>query len=435
MPNRALIADRLSQTMLNCQRHQQSLAVAFINLDGFKAVNDSHGHKVGDELLITLSERMKLALREGDTLARVGGDEFIAILADLAHAEDCLPVLERLLEACSSLVTVRENTLQVTLMEYELQVSASIGASLYPQDDGNAEQLIGYAAQAMSLAKQAGKNQYHLFDIIRDNTVKIHRESIGNIRSALGRCEFVLYYQPKVNMRTGKVIGVEALIRWQNPNLGLLSPVNFLPIIENHTISLELGEWVIDSALTQIKQWQNIGVSIPISVNIAAYQLQQDDFAIRLAELLAAHPEVNPRNLDLEVLETSALRDINLVSATMQTCIELGVNFALDDFGTGYSSLTYLRRLPANIIKVDQSFVHDMLINPDDLAIIEGVIALAKSFNREVIAEGVETVEHGKALLQMGCELAQGFGIARPMPAAEIPAWVDSWQPDVSWQI
>lgn len=435
LPNRILIADRLSQTMLNCQRHQQSLAVAFLNLDGFKAVNDSHGHTIGDELLISLSERMKLALREGDTLARIGGDEFIAILADLAHAEDCLPVLDRLLEACSSLITVRENAPQVTLMEHELQVSVSIGVSLYPQDDVDTDQLIRHADQAMSLAKQAGKNQYHLFDSIRDNTVKIHRESIGNISSALSRREFVLLYQPKVNMRTGKVIGVEALIRWQHPNLGLLSPVNFLPIIENHAISLELGEWVIDTALTQISLWQNMGLDLPISVNIAAYQLQQDNFAIRLAELLAAHPKVNPSSLNLEVLETSALPDISLVSATMQTCIELGVHFALDDFGTGYSSLTYLRRLPASLIKIDQSFVHDMLTHPDDLAIIEGVIALAKSFKRQVIAEGVETIEHGTALLKLGCELAQGYGIGKPMPTADIPAWVDSWQQDISWKI
>jgi EAL domain-containing protein (putative c-di-GMP-specific phosphodiesterase class I) len=238
-------------------------------------------------------------------------------------------------------------------------------------------------------------------------------------------------------MKTGKVIGVEALIRWQHPSRGLLNPLDFLPIIENNPMSIELGEWVIDTALTQISQWQKMGLDLPvsISVNIAAVQLQQPDFTQRLTTLLAAHPNVKPCYLELEVLETSALDDVNHVSTTMLECIALGVSFALDDFGTGYSSLTYLRRLPANLIKIDQSFVRDMLIDTDDFAIVEGVIALAKSFKREVIAEGVETIEHGKALLQLGCNLAQGYGIAKPMPALDVPAWVNNWRPDASWQL
>ncbi|MEH6357656.1 MAG: EAL domain-containing protein [Pseudomonadales bacterium] len=425
LPNRVLLSDRLSQAMVQCQRHHQSLAVAFLDLDGFKDVNDTHGHNVGDELLITLSRRMKEALREGDTLARIGGDEFIAVLAGLAKAEDCQPVLERLLQAAATPVTV-DNAV--------MQVSASIGVAIYPQDNVDTDQLMRHADQAMYVAKQAGKNRYHLFDTVQDEAVKIQRKSIGDIRSALERREFVLHYQPKVNMHTGNVIGVEALIRWQHPNLGLLSPAAFLPVIEDHAISLDVGEWVVDTALIQINQWQSMGIHLPISVNISAYQLQQDNFSIRLAELLAAHPEVNPRHLELEILETSALGDLQHVSTIMNACIALGVNFSIDDFGTGYSSLTYLRHLPASLIKIDQSFVRDMLIDPDDLAIIEGVIALAKSFKRDVIAEGVETIEHGTALLQLGCELAQGYGIARPMPAGDIPAWVDGWKPEVSWQ-
>jgi len=238
-------------------------------------------------------------------------------------------------------------------------------------------------------------------------------------------------------MRTGKVTGVEALIRWQHPERGLLNPMEFLPIIENNPMSIEMGEWVIDSALTQISQWQTMGLTLPVStsVNIAAIQLQQPDFTQRLTALLAAHPDVEPCYLELEVLETSALDDVNHVSAIMNDCMALGVNFALDDFGTGYSSLTYLRRLPASLIKIDQSFVRDMLSDDDDLAIIEGVIALAKSFKRDVIAEGVETIEHGTVLLQLGCDLAQGYGIAKPMPADDIPAWIRDWKPDVSWQV
>ncbi|PCI55846.1 MAG: histidine kinase [Gammaproteobacteria bacterium] len=428
LPNRVLLADRLSQAMLQCSRHKRSVAVVFLDLDGFKHVNDAYGHDTGDELLIALSVRMKRALREGDSLARIGGDEFVAVLADLTTVEDCEPVLERLLLAASE---------PVTIDDVVLNVSASIGVTLYPQDSVDADQLMRHADQAMYVAKESGKNRYHLFDTAQDDAVKVQRESLEAIRYALDNHQFVLYYQPKVNMRTGKVTGVEALIRWQHPERGLLNPMEFLPIIENNPMSIEMGEWVIDSALTQISQWQTMGLTLPVStsVNIAAIQLQQPDFTQRLTALLAAHPDVEPCYLELEVLETSALDDVNHVSAIMNDCMALGVNFALDDFGTGYSSLTYLRRLPASLIKIDQSFVRDMLSDDDDLAIIEGVIALAKSFKRDVIAEGVETIEHGTVLLQLGCDLAQGYGIAKPMPADDIPAWIRDWKPDVSWQV
>ncbi|MBA6350837.1 bifunctional diguanylate cyclase/phosphodiesterase [Colwellia sp. BRX9-1] len=428
LPNRVLLADRLSQSMLQCSRNMQTLAVVFLDLDGFKLVNDEHGHDVGDELLVEISIRMKAALREGDTLARIGGDEFVAVLTNLTKVEDCEPILDRLLLAASE---------PVTLSNVVLNVSTSIGVTLYPQDSVDADQLMRHADQAMYVAKESGKNRYHLFDTAQDDAVKTQQESLEAIRSALDNQQFVLYYQPKVNMKTGKVIGVEALIRWQHPYRGLLNPLDFLPIIENNPMSIEMGEWVIDNALTQISQWQKLGLDLPvsISVNIAAVQLQQPDFTQRLTTLLAAHPNVKPCYLELEVLETSALDDVHHVSTTMLECIALGVSFALDDFGTGYSSLTYLRRLPANLIKIDQSFVRDMLIDTDDFAIVEGVIALAKSFKREVIAEGVETIEHGKALLQLGCNLAQGYGIAKPMPAHDVPAWVNNWRPDASWQL
>ena len=427
LPNRVLLADRLSQAMLQCSRHAQSLAVVFLDLDGFKHVNDAYGHDVGDELLIALSIRMKEALREGDTLSRIGGDEFVAVLTDLTAVEDCEPVLERFLLATSE---------PVTIGDVVVNVSASIGVTLYPQDSVNADQLMRHADQAMYVAKQSGKNRYHLFDTAQDDAVKVQRESLEAIRSALDNHQFVLHYQPKVNMKTGAVTGVEALIRWQHPERGLLHPIEFLPVIENNPMSIEMGEWVIDSTLTQISQWQAMGLNLPVStsVNIAAVQIQQPDFTQRLTSLLAAHPSVEPNYLGLEVLETSALDDIHHVSKTMNDCMALGVNFALDDFGTGYSSLTYLRRLPANLIKIDQSFVRNMLHDADDLAIVESVIALAKSFKRDVIAEGVETIEHGTALLQLGCELAQGYAIAKPMPASDIPAWVIDWKPNVNWQ-
>jgi diguanylate cyclase (GGDEF)-like protein len=427
LPNRVLLADRLSQAMLQCRRNEQSLAVVFLDLDGFKAVNDAHGHDVGDELLVSISVRMKKALREGDTLSRIGGDEFVAVLADLATVEECEPVVKRLLLAASEPLIVRDVL---------LNISASIGVTLYPQDNSDTDLLMRHADQAMYVAKELGKNRYHLFDTVQDDAVKMQRESLNAIRTALDNHQFVLHYQPKVNMKTGSVVGFEALIRWQHPKRGLLNPIDFLPVIENNPMMIEMGEWVIDSALAQISQWQDMRLNLPIStsVNIAAVQLQQPNFTQRLTTILASHSDVDPRYLELEVLETSALDDVQHISTTMIACMALGVSFALDDFGTGYSSLTYLRRLPANLIKIDQTFVRDMLIDADDLAIVEGVIALAKSFKRDVIAEGVETIEHGTALLALGCDLAQGYGIARPMPANDIPAWVAHWKLDFSWQ-
>ncbi len=423
LPNRALLANRLSQALLD--NHLYSVAVAFIDIDGFKEINDNYGHNIGDDLLIALSKRMQNTLRRGDTLARIGGDEFLIILVDLKNIKDSEPMLDRLLSVISDPMTIEDQKISVT---------ASVGLSISSPNSGmNGDQLIRQADQAMYQAKQSGKNCYHVFDVQKDSAITILRESLEHIKAALDHQEFILYYQPKVNMSTGKVIGAEALIRWRHPKRGLVQPIGFLPIIEDHTLSIELGEWVIDTALGQIEAWKTAGLTIPVSVNISALQLQQTNFVSRLEELLAKHPTVDPSLLELEVLETSAIGDIAQVSAVMNSCLDLGVKFALDDFGTGYSSLTYLRRLPANLIKIDQIFVRDMLVDPDDLAIVEGVVGLAKAFGREVIAEGVETIEHGKALLQIGCKLAQGYGIARPMKASRIPKWITSWKPDTMW--
>lgn len=422
LPNRILLADRLKQSMAQCQRHQQLLAVAFIDLDGFKQVNDIYGHEVGDKLLVTISNRMKAALREGDTLARIGGDEFIAVLTELNVFEDCESVIERLLTASSEPISIDDKT---------FSVSASIGVTLFPEDSVDADILMRHADHAMYTAKQLGKNRYHLFDVNQDDAIRLHRKQLLDIELALKNDEFVMHFQPIVNMRTGSVIGLEALLRWQSPEEGLLTPGAFLPYIENNPISVNLGEWVIHAVLKQISQWQAAQATMPdiISINISALQIGQTNFADRLASLLNAYPEVDPHKIELEVLETSALEDIQNVSNTMNACAQLGVKFAIDDFGTGYSSLTYLKHLPAEIIKIDQSFVRDMLIDEDDLAIVKGVIGLANAFQRGVIAEGVESAEHGKALLELGCELAQGFGIAKPMPAERVPEWIEGWKP------
>jgi diguanylate cyclase (GGDEF)-like protein/PAS domain S-box-containing protein len=425
LPNRVLLADRLHQAMLHAQRRGQLLAVAYLDLDGFKAINDTHGHQAGDQLLIAVSASMKQALREGDTLARLGGDEFVAVLADQSDSGDSATTLGRLLVAAAK---------PVPYGEYQLQVSASLGVTFYPQADSvDADQLLRQADQAMYQAKVSGKNRYHVFDAEQDRSVRGQHESIEDMRRALVQNEFVLYYQPKVNLRTGRVVGAEALIRWQHPEKGLLQPGHFLPVIEDHAFSIQLGEWVIGTALSQIALWQAQGQSIAVSVNVAARQLQQEHFVQHLCDLLAHHPTVSPAMLELEILETSALEDLERTSHVIIACSKLGVQFALDDFGTGYSSLTYLKHLPVTLIKIDQSFVRDMLVDPDDLAILEGVISLAHAFKRQVIAEGMESSEHGTRLLQLGCELAQGYGIARPMPAADFMGWLKVWQPDPAW--
>lgn len=425
LPNRVLLRDRLHQAMVQAQRRGKHLAVVFLDLDGFKAINDTHGHDAGDKMLIALATNIKDALREGDTLARLGGDEFVAVLPDLPNPADITPLLTRMLSAASAPVAIGGDV---------LTVSASLGVTFYPQvQDVDADQLVRQADQAMYQAKMAGKSRYHFFDTEQDSSLRVYHESLERIRLALKQCEFVLYYQPKVNMRTGKVIGAEALIRWQHPERGLLAPALFLPVIENHPLAIAIGEWVIDSALTQMEAWRAVGLEIPISVNVGACQLQQENFSDRLQTILAEHPLVDPSLLELEILETSALEDVTKVSKLIKDCSQIGVTFALDDFGTGYSSLTYLKRLPVGMLKIDQSFVRDMLNDPDDLAILQGIIGLAASFKRQVIAEGVESVEHGNLLLQLGCDLAQGYGIARPMPAEEFPAWATGWSSESAW--
>ena len=426
LPNRVLFADRLHQAMVQAQRRGQLLAVVYLDLDGFKTINDKYGQPVGDQLLFALAARMKQTLREGDTIARIGGDEFVAVLLDLDEVANSVWMLTRLLAAASQATHVGDLT---------LQVSASLGVTFYPQQEEiDADQLLRQADQAMYQAKLTGKNRYHVFDAEQDRSVRGHHESLDHIRRGLNEGQFVLYYQPKVNMRTGTVVGAEALIRWQHPERGLLPPGMFLPLIEDNPLSIEIGEWVINSALKQLSLWQAEGLNIPISVNIGARQLLQVDFVERLRKLLASHPTVKAGSLEMEVLETSALEDLALVSVIIEECRGLNVSFALDDFGTGYSSLTYLKRLSVAQLKIDQSFVRDMLIDPDDLAILEGVLGLANAFRREVIAEGVETIEQGEMLLNLGCDYAQGYGIARPMPAADFPAWAKAWHRDPAWE-
>jgi EAL domain-containing protein (putative c-di-GMP-specific phosphodiesterase class I) len=343
----------------------------------------------------------------------------------VANDTELRPTLSRLLGAVAEPIGFNEASLQLT---------ASLGVTFYPQEaDIDADQLQRQADQAMYQAKLLGKNRFHVFDTEQDRSVRGHNESLEEIRDALGSGQLILHYQPKVNMRSGQLVGAEALIRWQHPTRGLLGPGLFLPIIENHALAVEVGEWVMHTALHQVQTWSAQGLDLAVSVNVGARQLQQRDFLVRLRAILALHPTVAASQLELEVLETSALEDIGGVTHVIEECRLMGVLFAIDDFGTGYSSLNYLKRLPVARIKIDQSFVRDMLDDADDLAILQGVIGLAHAFKREVIAEGVETVAHGSALLQLGCELAQGYGIGKPMSGPELLVWWARWQADTAW--
>lgn len=425
LPNRALLEDRLRQAMAHSHRLGYMMAVACLDLDNFSNVNDRHGHRSGDQMLTAVTQRMKDTLGEGDTLARLGGDEFAVVLLDLRSVEESLLRVAKLLKAAAEPVHLNELT---------VQGSASIGVTFFPQSEAvEPDQLLRQADQAMYYAKLAGKNRYHIFDPTLDRTMRGRHEDLNRMRVALEAREFELYYQPRVNMRSGAVLGVEALIRWNHPERGLLAPRQFLPVVNGNPLIVALGDWVLRSALAQVEEWRTQGLHLSVSVNVDALQLQQAGFVSGLQELLAEHPSIPASCLELEVLESSAVQDVAQVSEVIRACGKLGISFALDDFGTGYSSLAYLRRLPVDILKIDQTFVHDMLDDPEDLTILEGILGLAKAFRRQAVAEGVETIEHGLMLLHLGCPVGQGYGIARPMPARDLLNWMAEWRPDPRW--
>jgi len=418
LPNRILLSERMQQAMTRSVRNNQSVAIAFIDLDGFKTINDSYGHSTGDQFLRQIAGHLKLSLREGDTLARIGGDEFVAVLDGLNEHIDSHTILTRMLEAAAT---------ELIIDSKPLKVSTSIGVTFYPQNNSSPDQLLRHADHAMYKAKQLGKGRWNVFDIEQDVAVKHRHEEIERLRLALQNEEFTLFYQPKVDLSSNKVIALEALIRWNHPEQGILPPAAFLPVLEHDILSIELGEWVIKTALKQLHRWFSTAMEMPISVNISPLQLQHPDFVSKLDQMLKEFPILSANSLEFEILESSALKDIDRVSAVIKECNQLGIIFSIDDFGTGYSSLTYLKRLPTEYLKIDQSFIREMLIDTDNLTIIQGIIGLAKAFGLKVIAEGVETPAHGEKLLTMGCLLAQGYGIAKPMPANELPGWLEQW--------
>jgi diguanylate cyclase (GGDEF)-like protein/PAS domain S-box-containing protein len=424
LPNRVLLADRLHVALARARRSGELLAVCYLDLDEFKPVNDTYGHERGDRLLVEIASRLTLGLRAGDTVARLGGDEFVLLLGGLRDVGECQVTLERLLRLVATPCVIEGTA---------ITLSASIGVALYPQDNTDPDTLLRHADQSMYVAKEQGRNRFHVYDPEQDRRARAMRDALARMEQALVDEEFQLYYQPKVDLRRGQVIGAEALIRWRHPERGLLPPSEFLPLIEETALAPRVGEWVIDRALGQMATWRAQGLIIPVSVNVSARHLLAPNFVDKLAESMSRHDTVPPRDLELEILETSALDDLVHVTNLINACREHGVSFALDDFGTGYSSLSYLKRLPAETLKIDQSFVRDMLRDSEDMAITGGIIGLADAFQRRVIAEGVEEIEHGVLLLLLGCDLAQGYAISRPMPASDFPDWVAGWRPSDNW--
>ncbi|MPW29439.1 EAL domain-containing protein [Agarivorans sp. B2Z047] len=418
LANRISLEDRLSQAVARCNRNNSRIAVLMIDLDDFKKVNDYLGHDAGDRLLREIAQKIASGIRAEDTIARFGGDELVAVLNCDKGQSACLLSVERIIKACN-FTTVIDGL--------KIETSASIGVTFYPEQDQESlapEQLIRQADQALYRAKLAGKNRYELFDGESARTIKSLFAQREEFKAALANQELQLYYQAQVNTKTGQVIGAEALLRWLHPNLGIRSPVSFLQAIEDHPLIIELGEWVINQALAQLERWQQQGVYLKVSVNISAFHIQQDNFSERLDYLSKQYPTVKPGCLELEITETGVLDDFAQVAKVMAQCQGLGFSFALDDFGTGYASLSYLQSLPAELIKIDRSFVRDVLDDPKDLRMIKGIISLAKVFSLPVIAEGVESKAQQDKLLSLGCALAQGYFYAKALPEREFLEWL-----------
>jgi len=424
LANRARLSQLLDEAMRAADREGFLLVVCYLDLDHFKPVNDRHGHAAGDRLLVELAVRLKGALRRReqwtDSAARLGGDEFVLLLR--------AGTLDAARLAVERVLRVVGHPYLVDPAQPLVQVTASMGATVYPVDHSDADTLLRHADHAMYGAKQAGRNGYLFFDPEHRRRTEQRVLAIGRIQEGLDQQEFVLHYQPKVNMRTGRVLGFEALLRWEHPQQGLVPPLQFLPLIESTGLSSRIGDWVISRALEHLASWRREGLDVSVSVNVSARHLQEPDFAQRLAELLARHAEPLAAHLEIEMLETAAHADIEATSVLLERCQGTGVRFALDDFGTGYSTLTYLKRLPVDVLKIDRSFVHAMLDDAQDLAIVEGVIGLAGTFGCTVVAEGVENPAQARTLLDLGCLIGQGTGIAAPMPVAEVAGWVRDYR-------
>lgn len=411
LPNRLLLQDRLSQAIEVASRQGRQLALMYMDLDRFKHINDSLGHAVGDHLLQLVAKRLVECVRQSDTVSRQGGDEFVLLLPLIEHAEDAALAAEKMLAALTAPHRVDG---------HDLHVSVSIGISIYPDDGRDAQALIKCADTAMYCAKESGGDNYKFFEP-EMNARAVQRQTVeASLRRALEAQEFVLHYQPKINLESGAIVGVEALIRWQHPERGLLWPAEFVPIAEDCGLILPIGRWVLREACRQGQAWRLDGLPpITVAVNTSALEFRAKDFLNNLRTTLA-ETGLAPRYLELELTESVLMRDAEVADSVLHAVSNMGVKLAIDDFGTGYSSLSYLRRFPIDALKIDQSFVQQMSANPDDATIVSAVISIGKSLKQRVVAEGVETPEQCGFLRAQQCEEGQGYFFSRPVPAKSL---------------
>ena len=410
LPNRMLLNDRLSQAMAAAHRQHRQLAVLFVDVDRFKHVNDSFGHMVGDKLLVSIAKRLVANVRNSDTVSRQGGDEFIILLSTVAHPEDAALSAQKILTALGMPHRVGQHDLQITL---------SVGISVYPDDGNDVETLVRNADVAMLQAKDKGRNNYQFFKA-RMNEHELQRQSMeSGLRHALKRLEFVLHYQPKINLRTRTLTGAEALIRWRNPQQGVVLAKDFIPVAEQCGYVVQIGRWVLGEACRQRRSWLDAGLApIPVAINISAVELRANDFVENVNAVLA-DTGLDPSYLELELTETVLMQDADSTATTLRALKDLGVRLTLDDFGTGYSSLSFLKRFPIDALKIDQSFVRGLCTDAGDANIVNAVIDLGRNFDLQVIAEGVETREQFLALQARSCDEAQGYYFGGAVAAAE----------------
>ncbi|HWM67187.1 MAG TPA: EAL domain-containing protein [Steroidobacteraceae bacterium] len=407
LPNRLLLADRLSQAIAQAERHQNRFAVFVVDLDRFKAINDSLGHLAGDAMLKEVARRLASVLRKADTLARLGGDEFVLVLNEIASAQDVETIAGRVLADIAR---------PVKLSDLELHTSASIGISLFPADGTDAETLLQHADAAMYHAKKNGRNTYQLFVLAMNAFAKDRLELENGLRRALVQGEFVLHYQPKVDVRDGGIDSAEALIRWQHPTRGLTGPLDFIPLAEESGLILPIGEWVLREACRQACAWQTAGLRpLRVAVNLSAQQFRQKNLVAVVRSALNA-ARLEPRYLELELTESAVMHDAEQSIEILQQLSALGVRISVDDFGTGYSSLSYLRRLPLDKLKIDRAFIRDVVTSRDDAAIVRAIVSLAHNLRLKVIAEGVETPDQLAFLRELGCDQYQGYHYSVPVP-------------------
>jgi diguanylate cyclase (GGDEF)-like protein len=411
LPNRALLADRLSQTIVQAKRRDLPVAVLFIDLDGFKAVNDTLGHAGGDQLLKEVAARLQSAVRTGDTVARISGDEFAIVLPELVRPEDAALVAQKVIESLGESLPVQDS---------EIFVTASVGIAAFPADGADADTLIGAADAAMYRAKQTGRNAYQFFTAEINQRSRARVQLGAELRKALEREEFSLFYQPRYELATRRPIGAEALLRWNHPERGFVSPAEFIPVLEESGLIVQVGEWAIRRACDDLRAWQSAGCDIAwTSVNLSARQFRQHDLDKRIRAIVKASG-VDPTSLELEITESQLVADPDHAIRVMRTLCDAGLRIAIDDFGTGYSSLAYLTRFPVSALKIDRSFVQDMTRDRSDAIIVRTVIEMAHSLDFTVVAEGVENEEQAGMLHLLRCEQAQGFLFAAPMPVHDL---------------